>query len=253
MKRMKLLLVSLILLALFGASAQEAKDFVNDYSNIITSEYRVKIEQVLKELYDKDAAQFSIVTVDSLDGQDIEGYAINLVQGKLGNKEKNNGLLLLVAVNDRNYRFEVGRGLEADLNDAKVGRIGRMYLQDNFRKGEYGKGIYEASLAVSSILLNNTQSQYYVGSSEVKPVSYFAPFFIFFIIISLLILLAVISSIRGIHKYKDKDKFFDAALMAAWLFGGKGRGGFSGGGSSGGGFGGFGGGSFGGGGASGGW
>ena len=160
---------------------------------------------------------------------------------------------MLVAVNDRKYRFEVGRGLEADLNDAKVGRIGRMYLQDNFRKGEYGKGIYEASLAVSSILLNNTQSQYYVGSSEVKPVSYFAPFFIFFIIISLLILLAVISSMKRIRKYKDKDKFFNAALMAAWLFGGKGRGGFSRGGSSGGGFGGFGGGSFGGGGAGSGW
>jgi len=249
-----ILLVFVLFAPLSVQSAEDVKigGFVNDYANIISPQYNTQIESTLKSLYDSKTAEFSIVTIDSLGGQDIESYALNLAQGKLGDKEENNGLLLLVSVQDRKYRFEVGRGLEPILNDAKIGRIGRDYLAPNFKNEEYGKGIYEASLAVKTTILGETDSTYYIDERTI-PQSYrsiqFFGVFIFWIVMFIII----VSARRGRHKRGKDNHFFDAALMAAFIFGGRGgRGGF-GGGLGGGGFGGFGGGGFGGGGASGGW
>ncbi len=239
------LLIVLPISAVTAYSEVEIKGFVNDYAGVISPEYEAQIEIVLKRIYDSKTAEFSIVTIESLNGQDIESYAMNLAQANLGGKEKNNGLLLLIAVNGRQYRFEVGRGIEPMLNDAKVGRIGRDYVVENFKNGDYGKGVYEASLAASSILLGETSSEYYVDETAPKRnrISYD--------LLAVLIIFMIFSSIIGYfgrksHTYRKRDRFFDAAMMAGVMFGGRGRGGM-------GGFGGFGGGSFGGGGASGGW
>ncbi len=116
-----ILLLALMVSLVIAQSAEniQIKGFVNDYANIISPDYKSKIEGALTQLYDSKAAEFSIVTIESLEGKDIESYALNVAQGKLGDKEKNNGLLLLVAVKDRKYRFEVGRGLEPILNDVQ--------------------------------------------------------------------------------------------------------------------------------------
>ena len=82
---------------------------MNDHANILGDE-KQQIEQVAQQLYDADLAQIAIVTIDSLDGQSIEDVAFKLAEGKLGTQDKDNGLLLLIAVEDRAYRFEVGRG-----------------------------------------------------------------------------------------------------------------------------------------------
>lgn len=252
-----ILVLSLIILPLLVQSAEniQIKGFVNDYANIISPDYKSKIEGALTQLYDSGTAEFSIVTIESLEGKDIESYALNLAQGKLGDKEKNNGLLLLVAVKERKYRFEVGRGLEPVFNDAKIGRIGRDYLVENFRNGDYGRGIYEASLAVKTTLLGEKDSGYYVDDNnyqvKISPIISVIFFLVFWII-----MISVMVSIKRNHYKKNKQRkndYFGAALMAAWLFGGRKGGGFGGGGFGGGGFGGFGGGGFGGGGASGGW
>ena len=231
-------ILMIMLLTAAAYSAVEIKGFVNDYANVISPDYELKIGQSMKRLYDSKTAEFAVVTVDSLEGQDIESYALNLAQGKLGDKEKNNGLLLLVSVGDRKYRFEVGRGIEPILNDAKIGRIGRNYLVDNLGGGEYGRGIYEASLAVNSVLLGETDSEYYVDESIPEKgqsrIGAFFSLFIFFMIIS-----SVLGSFgRRNHTYRKRDRYFNAALMAGLLFGGR-RGGFGGmGGMGGGGFGG---------------
>jgi len=238
----------LVLTSVQSAENIQVKGFVNDYANIISPDYTAKIEEIQKSLYDTKTAEFSIVTIDSLEGKDIDSYALNLAQGNLGDTEKNNGLLLLISVQDRKYRFEVGRGLEPILNDAKIGRIGRTYLVENFRTEEYGKGIYEATLAVKTTILGETDSAYYVRETPVQNVRMLSFFSVF---IFWIIMIVIISSIRMKRYKKGKDDhFFDAALMAAVLFGGRRGGGFGGGG---GGFGGFGGGGFGGGGAGGGW
>ncbi|MBW3015671.1 TPM domain-containing protein [Candidatus Woesearchaeota archaeon] len=229
-----------ILLVVSVVGAVSIDGFVNDYANIIDANSELEIEGIYRSLYNSGIAEVAVVTVNSLDGKDIESYSLELAQGKLGDKEKNNGLLLLVALEEREYRFEVGRGLEGDLNDAKVGRIGRMYLVDNFRAGDYGKGVLEASKAVASVLAGDVESEYYVTESSEDDTLWLVFYIVIFVLIFILPILAAILR----HK-KFKNKYFDAAAGAIILFGGR-RGGGSGGF---GGFGGFGGGSFGGGGA----
>jgi uncharacterized protein len=233
----KILLILLLILPV--VSAVEITGFINDEAEILTDAERQQIEPILQGLYDQDLAEFAIVTVNSLDGRDIGGYAFELAEGKLGKKDKNNGLLLLVALKDRKYRFEVGRGLEPVLPDGKIGRIGRTYLVENFRAGQYGNGIREAVLAVQAILTQDAESEYYVQA--VNPNAAIGGI-VMLIIFILFIIVIVKSSKKGKRGASD---YFLAALMAGSMM--RGRGGL------GGGFGGFGGGGFGGGGAGGGW
>ena len=239
------ILIFLLLLPIIAAEEVKVENFVNDYANIINDTEEEELNTILKNLYDKSIAEYSIVTVNSLKGKAIESYSLELAQGKLGDKEKNNGLLLLISLEDKKYRFEVGRGLEANLNDAKVGRIGRNYLVPNFRNEEYGKGIVEASKAVESVLLENVESEYYVNEQPQVFPTYAK---IFLILVIIFIGIIFIYLMRKAEKMKD-GSYFDAAGGAVILFGGRGFGG-----GNSGGFGGFGGGggSFGGGGASGG-
>jgi len=242
------ILMLLLLVPVVFAQDIEIKEFVNDYAGIIDVGTKAQLDTDLKQIYDSGIAQYSIVTIKSLEGKDIFSYSLDLAQGHLGDTEKNNGLLLLVALEEREYRFEVGRGIEYILNDAKAGRIGRTYLVPNFKEGNYSKGILEASLAVKSILLGENYSEYYVSDEEYDQSS---EWIIFLVIIFFMFIIPAIIN-YAIWKRKNKDKHFDAAAAAIILFGGRGgHGGFGGGGS--GGFGGFGGGGFGGGGAGGRW
>jgi uncharacterized protein len=243
-------LVIMLLLMPLCYSAQEIKisGYVNDYANVISPEYKSQIDEILGNLYKKDISQFSVVTIKTLNGQDIESYTYNLANGVLGNKEKNNGLLLLVAIDDHKYRFEVGRGIEPILNDAKIGRIGRVYLTPNFKNNDYGKGIYEAASAVNMILLNGTiTADITQNDFTSKPIF----IIIFFVLIFLIPIITKIWAAKRLVKDIHDKNYFNAGMMAALLLSGRGRGGS--GGFGGGSFGGFGGGSFGGGGSSGGW
>ncbi len=246
---MKPLSVSLLLSILFLSSVCSAapldtpiQTFVNDYAGIFTPEEIAAIEQVAQALYENGTAEYAIVSVQSLDGLSIEQYAFTLADGNLGS-QKNNGLLLLIAPSERQYRFEVGTGLEGTLNDAKIGRVGRTYLLPAFRENAYGEGVLDASQALSAILSGEPAAVPEQESTWIE--RHIALLIILFIVLYVLIVLLAYKA-RG--KRREKNKYFDAASAAAVLFGG-GRGG----GGSGGGFGGFGGGNFGGGGAGGGW
>ena len=240
MKKGVIILLLFLLLIPFVFS-QEIKDLVNDNANILTQQENIELEAILKQIYDSGEAEYVVVTVNSLEGKDIFSYSLELAQGNLGDTEKDNGLLLLVALEERKYQFQVGRGLEYILNDAKVGRIGRNYLVPNFKEENYGKGILEASLSVRSILLGDVNSTYYPKETKVN-VNYYNA-------ISSLISLIFFIAIISYYSKKKKGKYFDAATAAIIIFGGRRGGGFGGSG----GFGGFGGGGFGGGGAGGGW
>lgn len=245
----KTLLVLLLLLP--SVSAQAIQGHVNDYANVIGPAQEQQIEQVGKQLKDAGLAEYAVVTINSLEGQDIVSYAIELAEGNLGDTEKDNGLLLLVAIEDRKYRFEVGRGLEEDIPDSLAGRIGRDELVPNFRNQDYGLGILEASKAIQARLTNQTESEYYPQATQRAIPPQTAAGMLFF---GLLILIAIIS-IYGFSKKRrgasnnDSDYFVAAWALGHMMGRGRGPGGF-GGGSFGGGFGG---GSFGGGGAGGGW
>jgi len=248
---MKKLYLALCLILISSAIAQQEKitGFVNDYSNLLSPIEKTEIESILNQIYDSGKAQYAIVIIDSLKGQDIESYAYNLAEGVLGDKEKNNGLLLLIAVHDKKYRFEVGRGLEPKIPDIIAARIGRTYLEPNFKNGEYAKGIKEASLVIRDYLVDSKsisvkeKSSFSTSSTSIYRV----------IVLLILFFSFMFIMVPRRRKRRKVDDYFTAAwMLSTMLRGGRRGGGFSGGGF-GGSFGGFGGGSFGGGGASGGW
>jgi uncharacterized protein len=124
--------------------------YVEDYANVINPEHKKALLGILQELEQKTGVQYIILTVETTGGMPIEDFSIMYAHNKwkLGQKDKDNGLLFTLAVKDRVYRFEVGYGLEGVITDAYAGRIGRDVLVPYIRKGQYSRGIYEANLRV---------------------------------------------------------------------------------------------------------
>lgn len=219
--------------------------FVNDYADVLTPEQELSLTNELKPYYDNGTAEIAIVTVKNLGGYDIESFTYKVSEGNIGNKELNNGLVILISVEDRKYRFEVGRGLEPYLNDAKVGRIGRNDLVPYFKEGDYYTGLFSAVQDIKAELDGTPGSERKAGIS---------PIVIFWIVLVIIMFVSIFfqayaqkynNDVASGKRRKDNDSFLAALIAAQMLRGGRG--------GSGGSFGGFGGGSFGGGGASGGW
>ncbi|CAN5739863.1 hypothetical protein BH11PSE3_BH11PSE3_29860 [soil metagenome] len=113
-----------------------------DQANIIPRETRTALETKLTDLETKSGIQLVVATVNSLEGDEIEPYANALFRTwKLGEKNKNNGVLLLVAPNERRVRIEVGYGLEGTLTDALSSVIIRNAIAPRFKDGDFAGGI----------------------------------------------------------------------------------------------------------------
>ncbi len=125
--------------------------YVVDLANLIDAATEQKINGYLQELEQKTTAQMVVLTIPSLEGKSLEEFSLHVAHDlwKLGQKGKDNGVLLLIASQDRKYRFEIGYGLEGILPDSFVGSLGRTYLVPFFRRGEYGQGVYAAVLAIA--------------------------------------------------------------------------------------------------------
>ncbi len=227
--------------AAFANALVEIDGYVTDAANIFTPEEEAQLSAQLQTIFESGRIEFAVVTVPSLEGLPIEDYSMSIAQEKLGKTEGDNGLLLLIAPTERKYRFEVGRGLEGTLNDAKIGRVARTYIVPAFREEKYAAGVSQSITAVDQL----------IQGIEPATLEEDAAPFASRVWIALFILFVLVQIVASIAKKKRKNKYTDAAEAASWLFlrppGGSG--GF-GGGSGGGGFGG---GSFGGGGSSGGW
>lgn len=125
------------------------RDYVTDLAGVVPRDVQERLNGYSQELERKTGAQVLVLTVRTLDNQSIEEFALSVKeQWRLGQKGKDNGALLVVAVEDRQYRFEIGYGLEEILPDSAVGRIGRERLVPAFRQGDYGGGIAAATLAL---------------------------------------------------------------------------------------------------------
>ena len=113
-----------------------------DQAGILSPEEEAAIEPKLKDLEERSGIQLVVATVGSLEGQEIEPYANELFRAwKLGEAEKNNGVLLLVAPNERRVRIEVGYGLEGTLTDALASVIITNAITPRFKAGDFGGGV----------------------------------------------------------------------------------------------------------------
>jgi len=135
----------------FGqANLPMPQHYVEDRANVINAEHERALNGVLQELEQKTGAQYIVLTVQTTGGVPIEQFAIELAhdQWKLGQKGKDNGLLFVLALKDKRWRFEVGYGLEGSVTDQFCGRTGREVLVPYLRAGDASRGIYEANLRV---------------------------------------------------------------------------------------------------------
>src|SRR5690349_20932461 len=100
--------------------------YVNDFAHVLDAQTTTDLENLCREVDQKAKAQIAVVTIRSLDGSDVDSYAVDLFHAwGVGAKSTNRGVLILVAAQDRKYRTEVGYGLEPILPDGKVGGFGR--------------------------------------------------------------------------------------------------------------------------------
>lgn len=223
--------------------------YVVDLAGVINDNVEVTLNGYLRELEEKTTSQMVVLSIDSLEGESIEDLSINIAHDKwkLGQKGKDNGVLLLIAIQERKYRIEVGYGLEGVLPDSLAGSIGRQYLVPYFKKGDYSTGILTAALAVISEIASNAG----VEITGMPAIKYRSPSSVKRGNPSLgSKILSIIFVIGLIYMFIRHPRLLLLLVMMSMMGGGR-RSGWGGGG--GGGFGGGGGGGFGGGGASGGW
>lgn len=133
----------------FSLPAPTDAFYVNDGAGLIGAESESYIVASDEELYRKTGAQAVVVTVQSLNGAALEEYATELFRYYgIGSAEKNNGVLILLALEDRECRIEVGYGLEGAINDAKAGRIMDNYMIPFFKEEKWEEGLLNGFNAV---------------------------------------------------------------------------------------------------------
>jgi uncharacterized protein len=129
-------------LAAFAVNYPALTGRIVDQANVISADTRNAIEPKLVDLETKSGIQLVVATVSSLEGQEIEPYANELFRTwKLGEKAKNNGVLLLVAPNEHRVRFEVGYGLEGTLTDALSKVIIANAIAPRLKTGDFSGGV----------------------------------------------------------------------------------------------------------------
>lgn len=240
-----------ILCASFSVAAQPStltpSGFVNDFAGIIDAPTESKLTTLLTSFKGATGVEVTVVTTPSLAELPVEDYATTLFeQWGVGQKAKDNGLLLLVAPNEKKMRIEVGYGIEGAINDAVAGRIIRDTMLPFFKQGDYSSGI----LAGTAESIERINTKYNLGFDiAASGIAYSRPAphksSLFSTIIKFLVMIFFIFIFI-------KNPFAGMFLLMGM---GRGRGGSSrsSGFGGGGGFGGFGGGMSGGGGASGSW
>ena len=254
--RWHIFIILIILLSTPVLALDQLTGFVNDEANVINPEYKNILNQALYDLKLNTSVEMAVATVKTTGDVPIEEYSIELAHNTLGEKEKDNGLLILLAVDDRRYRIEVGYGLEPIIPDVLAARVGNEIMAPRFSEGDYEQGLLDGVLALSAILKGDESWETTgTGAPKINSGMIKLGFWGFFILI-----IIIGNIIAGYRQAKKKTKGKkggrpDAGdFMAAWFIasmfgrGGRGRGGLGGGF---GGFGGFGGGGFGGGGFSG--
>jgi uncharacterized protein len=123
--------------------------WVHDYANILSPQTKSQLENLLKAERDSTSNQIAILLVKNLEGGDIDEFANRAFnEWKLGDEKKDNGILFLVALEERQMRIEVGAGLEGVLTDVQSSRINRNEVAPYFRRGEYEQGIIAGAVSI---------------------------------------------------------------------------------------------------------
>jgi uncharacterized protein len=150
--------------AAHAAEIPALKGYVNDYGNMMSLSVRSKLTKELKEFERTDSTQVVILTIPSLEGQTIEEYSIRVAETwKIGQKGRDNGIIFIVASQERKIRIEVGRGLEGRLTDLTAGRIIDLVVKPRFKRGDFNGGFVSGVAA----LIDATKGEF--KADDAKP------------------------------------------------------------------------------------
>ncbi len=199
---------------------------VSDFTNTLSFQEWQSLDQLLKSFEDTTSTQIVVLMVNSLDGGNIEEYANKTFEvNKIGQAKNNNGVLLVIAKQDRKLKIEVGYGLEGVLTDAVSSQIIRQEILPHFKSENYFGGIVTGVDAI----MRATAGEYHADSKGNKAPAvsaglvFFAAFFVIFVLLPMLSARrrSIVSS--GGHRY-----------YSGWGYGGgfSGGGGMSGGGGA---------------------
>ncbi len=230
---------------------------VNDLANVLSGNEAATLEQKLRSYNDSTSTQIVIVTVPELGGYEVVDFAYRIGQTwGVGQKGKNNGIVVLVSINDRKAAIVTGYGMEGAITDASTRRIRQDFMSPNFKSGNFYAGLDQATTAIMKLASGEyTNEEFASGKKGKGRNSIFGLLFILAIIV--FPILSSVGRARRNHMGSKGVGFWTALWLMSSMGGGRGGnnsgwGGGSGGGG-GGGFGGFGGGGFGGGGSGGSW
>jgi uncharacterized protein len=209
--------------------------WVHDEANVLSASAKAQMEALLQAHRDSTSTQIAVLIVPSLQGEDIDGYAVRVFEAwKLGQKGKDNGVLFLIAMQERQMRIEVGYGLEGVLTDALSSRINRNEVAPYFRQGNYEAGIQAGVIAIIKAVAGEYKNDNPAPRKRGKKSSWSTIIFI--------ILLVILMS-RKNRGGGGMGGYWTAAMLGNMLGGGRGSsggswggdfggGGFSGGGGS---------------------
>ncbi len=190
MKQFKSLLLLFLLFTVLSANLTFPKltGRVVDNAGILSLKTKEKLTKILKNFENKTTDQVVVVTLKSLQGTSISdfGYQLGRYWG-IGQKNKNNGVLLIIAPNEKKVRIEVGYGLEGTLTDAISSVIIHQKIIPYFKKGDFDKGVMEGTKAIL-LSLKSGDSPIHKNIKKSKNINQFHPliFFAFIFIIAIL-------------------------------------------------------------------
>lgn len=164
--------------------------YINDYADILTDEQEQQLEIKLGDYDKKTSTQIAVAIVQSLEGEDIDSYSINLAdKWAPGQEEKDNGIILLIAMEEREMRIEVGYGLEGDVTDIEAKHIIDDTIVPNFKSENYYQGIDAGTSAIISSIETEfvneaTPVEDFDGSILLILIIVFVVFVVFIIIVN---------------------------------------------------------------------
>jgi len=127
--------------------------FINDFANILTQEEKASLEQTFYNYFDSTSTQIVVVTLNSLNGNEIQPIATEIHhKWGVGDKDKDNGIVIVIAPNDRKIFISTGYGIQEKLPDLLTNRIIKEVFAPNFKNQNYYQGIYDGFQTISSIL-----------------------------------------------------------------------------------------------------
>lgn len=190
---------------------------VNDYAGLLDSAEKRHLTDFLTNLSDTKGIQIAVLTLPSLEGDDLERFSIRTAeQWKLGKKGEDNSALLLIAVAEKKIRIEVGYGLESTLTDMQSGSIIRNIIAPAFRSGNYGKGIIGAVQTMANFAVGDIDESYASEISDDDPAAASRPsafvLFLFFVFM----MIAMNRRRRRFGRYHGSG-FARSAATAAFL------------------------------------